>query len=958
MVMQAETEITEDQLAIDWTLTDTDLHFIKKNSNQNLKFATQLCYLRAYGRFISKDDVIPYAALSYLAKQLDLTFSSVPVFSRDHHSYTQREKIRVYLGYTVFSDKEALQLEEWLVSQLCKEILDKKQLIEMAMSYLKSCQIVLPSLITLGRVVSQKVNQAIEGFHSRIAETLSPSLRANLFLLITPEHKKAYAQLAELRTSPQNANSEVMNRYLDYFEEIEKLGILDCNLSPIHPDVITELAQKGRYYDAFQLRNMASKLKQEAIIICFLHETAKTILDYLVFLFKRILLDTNRRAKNEVSAEREKASRQNKGKFKPASDFIKSAFSQAAFKELTLGQFVTQFNEATLLETASACEAIDELESSGITDHIVNRFSYIRQFSKRFLTLKFSASTGLDSLLNSIDLLRKLHAGEIKKLPSDLSIDFLPKIWKDVVYDENGHIRLHHWEMGLYYALKREISAGDLYLSKSRNNRYFWDTVYGELSWEEEREQQYLKLRLPNEFDAMMKVLTGEYHQVLTQACNTLPTNEFVTIKEGKFHFTRDDALIIPPDVAQLRKLIQSRMPSVRIEKLLAEAAHLSGCLEGFTPFYESDRGTKFPLKPLLAAILAHATNIGLFGMGSSAIGISIDALTHASHVYLRPETIKETNRRLVNYFLTYPISEEMTDGHYSTSDAQRYPIEKKFFLSSYYPRYYGYYEKAISIYTHVARGGVFGTQVISTGEREASYVLTGLLENETLLNPEFHSTDTHGFTEHLFAIFYLLGFPFHPRLKDLAEQNIYKIDKTMNYSTLDEIFSGTIDIELIRENWDQIVRVVASLKNGLAPAHVIIQKLANRTDNVSKSIRAFGRIIKSIYILRYIADQELRHTVHLHLNHGESRHQLAKKLFFLNRGAFKTSDYEEIMNKASCLSLVSNAVLVWNAHHIQKIVDELRAEGHEIPGKHLQKISLLMFKHIQVYGTYHFEDI
>ena len=210
--------------------------------------------------------------------------------------------------------------------------------------------------------------------------------------------------------------------------------------------------------------------------------------------------------------------------------------------------------------------------------------------------------------MKSIELLRKLHAGEIKKLPVDLPTDFLPKLWKDIVYDENGQIRTHHWEMGLYYALKKEISAGDIYLSKSRNSRYFWDTVYGELPWEQEREQQYLKLKLPNEFDSMMEVLTGEYHQVATHACNTLPTNDFVTIKDGKFHFTKDDALVIPPEVVQLRKLIQSRMPTVRIEKLLAEASRLSGCLEGFTPFYEPEKTAKFPLKPLLAAILAHAT--------------------------------------------------------------------------------------------------------------------------------------------------------------------------------------------------------------------------------------------------------------------------------------------------------------------------------------------------------------
>ena len=50
--------------------------------------------------------------------------------------------------------------------------------------------------------------------------------------------------------------------------------------------------------------------------------------------------------------------------------------------------------------------------------------------------------------------------------------------------------------------------------------------------------------------------------------------------------------------------------------------------------------------------------------------------------------------------------------------------------------------------------------------------------------------------------------------------------------------------------------------------------------------------------------------------------------------------------------------MLVWNTYHIQKIVEKLRAEGHEILNEHLEKISPLMFKHIQIHGTYHFEDL
>jgi TnpA family transposase len=63
-----------------------------------------------------------------------------------------------------------------------------------------------------------------------------------------------------------------------------------------------------------------------------------------------------------------------------------------------------------------------------------------------------------------------------------------------------------------------------------------------------------------------------------------------------------------------------------------------------------------------------------------------------------------------------------------------------------------------------------------------------------------------------------------------------------------------------------------------------------------------------------------------LQTNRGEGRHQLARRLFFANQGAFQTGDYEEIMNKASCLSLLSNAALVWNTMHMTRIIEQLRA--------------------------------
>jgi TnpA family transposase len=420
----------------------------------------------------------------------------------------------------------------------------------------------------------------------------------------------------------------------------------------------------------------------------------------------------------------------------------------------------------------------------------------------------------------------------------------------------------------------------------------------------------------------------------------------------------KEDALDIPPEVKQLKKQIGAAMPLVRIEKLIAEVDKLSGFSCAFQPIQKSV-GLSIPKKPLYGVITAQATNIGLYAMGQCNYGITASVLRDASERYVTPDNIRDANALLIQCHRSYPISRVHGKGRYSSSDGQRYAIEASFMDSSYYPRYYGYYEKAISLYTHISdQYSVFNTQVISCSAREATYVLDGLLLNNTEINPEFHCTDTHGYTDHIFALCYLLGFSFQPRLKDLPHQALYKMDKKDKYELIDDLFTGVTDMQLVKEEWDTIVRVGASLKNGLAPAHVIIQRLANRGDKVAKALQAFGRVIKTIYILRYVCDPELRRHVHLQLNRGESRHSLAKVIFFDNRGVFKTSDYEEIMNKASCLSLVSNAVLVWNTHHMQQIVDRMRREGYQVEDDILARISPLSLKNIITHGMYDFVEV
>ena len=135
----------------------------------------------------------------------------------------------------------------------------------------------------------------------------------------------------------------------------------------------------------------------------------------------------------------------------------------------------------------------------------------------------------------------------------------------------------------------------------------------------------------------------------------------------------------------------------------------------------------------------------------------------------------------------------------------------------------------------------------------------------------------------------------------------------------------------------------------------MVVQRLTNSypADRLSKAVTNLGRIIKTEYILRYLTDPELRRRVQRQLNKGEYRQKLPRWVFFADQGEFSTGDFVEIMNKASSLSLVCNAILYWNTIKIGETVDSLRDQGENISDEALSHISLLPYRHVLPNGTY-----
>jgi TnpA family transposase len=250
-----------------------------------------------------------------------------------------------------------------------------------------------------------------------------------------------------------------------------------------------------------------------------------------------------------------------------------------------------------------------------------------------------------------------------------------------------------------------------------------------------------------------------------------------------------------------------------------------------------------------------------------------------------------------------------------------------------------------------------YGVKVTPSTIRDSTYVLDEILDNETELPIVEHTTDTAGYTELVFAVFDLLGLQFSPRIRDLGGQRLYRIDRDCKYQNIEPLLS-TIKTEQILNRWDDLLRVVGSFKLGWVSASLFINKLKSfpQQNDLANSLAEYGRMVKTIFILRYLQNQEYRRKINNQLNKGERLHDLRRFLFFAHQGQIRQRQEEELTNQASCLNLVTNAVVTWNTLYMEAAIEQLISEGHQIDESDITHLSPTRYEHINPYGKYQFD--
>ena len=952
-------EFSDEEMARDWTLSESDMQEIGKYwKSFRLFIATQLCAVRLYGRFLNEVHELSPRIVNYLNGQLDLPPAlTIQVPDRKATYTEQRRNILNYLGFQSFDEMAQARLQTWLEGQARQGLLPAA-LFEQAEDYLLANHTLLPGPSVLARLIIHVCGETHAQLFTSIYQCLSPALRQAIDQLLAVPEGEQRTYFYQLKEYPPAATLSSLRAYLQRYRTVANTGIHTSEAQLLAPAFLDYLFKLTRRYSATDLKRFHEH-KRYVLMLSFLLETRKVLLDHLVRMHDQYIMEMCRQAKNVY----EKKHRAFRKRQKRAIDTVLATTDMLLdWPEdhlLSKEEFWQQVDETRLRESRTDLLAFKQLEERGYGALLIGRYPSLRKYFAEFIHLPFAAEQGSEALMQAVDIVRKLDCGALKRLPHNAPTAFVPRELRRGLRDGTGNLNRNAWETGLAIALKDALRAGDLYLPQSKQHVSFWDLTLSDTRWQSMRDVAYTELQQPHPHEAKA-ILMHQFQAATTLAQERFDHDGFAEIRDGKLKLKRDDKVALPASVTSVQKAIDASLPTIRIEQLLLEVDQHTRFSRHFTPIQDHHSRPPHFYRTLLAAIISQATNLGVVSMSASVKDTTVDMLRHILHYFVREETVKAANAEIVNRHHQLPLSAVHGSGTVSSSDAQRFPIRASSLLASYYPRYYDYYEKAIGVYTHVSdQYAVFSTKVISCSPREALYVLDGLLENNTILKIREHTTDTHGYTEIIFALCHLLGYYFMPRIRDLKDQQLYRADRNVDYGVFTPLLNKTADLDIIEEQWETMMRVSLSLKQRTAPAHIVVQRLTNSypSDRLSKAFTHLGRIIKTEYILRYLTDPHLRRAVQSQLNKGEYRHRLPRRIFFADQGAFNTGDYEEIMNKASCLSLVSNAILYWNTIKINDIVESLRQQGEEIDDEILSHISLLPFRHVIPNGTYFIED-
>ncbi len=942
-------------LAARYTLSDADMSLIRQRRGEanRLGFAVQLCLLQHPGIALAEDTEVPPELVSWLASRLVVRADAWTDYGeREETRQEHGREIRAYLGMSAFGMADFRQLVDHVgdvAAQTDKGLL----LVESARDFLQAKKVALPGVSVIERACAQALTRANRNIYATLCGHLSVEHRKRLDGLLLRRPDSSSTEIGWLRQAPRRPNARAMREHIDRLTTWRALDLPWAASRLVHRNRLLKLAREGASMTAADLSRF-EPARRYATLFAMAVESMATVTDEIIDLHGRIIGRLIRTAQNKQN-QHTLASRSTVATMMR----IHSRLGDALFEAKENGE-----DPFAAIETAVGWESLadsiaqaKELTRPAFEDHLAlvsTHFTTLRRYTPAFLAvLDLHAAPAAQDLLAAINVIRALNTTGARKVPDDAPVSFIRPRWKPLVFTDDGLDR-GFYEFCALTELKNALRSGDMWVTGSRQFRDFDDYLLAGVDYTGMKNAGKLPLvtidgsaRYLQDRLALLQERLKEVNELAAR--DELP-GVLVTDKGVKITPLET---IVPAHAQPLIDQASAMFPRIRITDLLMEVDTWTGFTNQFTSLKSGHPSKDKQL--LLTAILADGINLGLTKMAESCTGVTYAQLDRHQAAYIRDETYSAALAELVNTQHGHPFAAQWGDGTTSSSDGQRFRAGSKAESTGHVNPKYGA-EPGRLIYTHVSdQYSPFHSKLVNVGDRDATYVLDGLLYHESDLAIQEHYTDTAGFTDHLFALMHLLGYRFAPRIRNIGDTRLYTPTNDPGLPALAPLIGGAINTTTIGLHWDEILRLATSVKTGTVTASLMMRKLGAypRQNGLALALRELGRMERTLFLLDWLRDPGLRRKVTAGLNKGEARNTLARAVFFNRLGEIRDRSFEQQRYRASGLNLLTAAIVLWNTVYLDRTVATLTSNGGDIDPDLLRFLSPLGWEHINLTGDY-----
>ena len=547
----------------------------------------------------------------------------------------------------------------------------------------------------------------------------------------------------------------------------------------------------------------------------------------------------------------------------------------------------------------------------------------------------------------------------------DAPTAFLEDNEPEIILDNKGKLRVSLYKQLLFQHVSESIKSGTLNLKHSIKYRPFEDYLITRERWSKEKdillERAGLKgfENFANIEVIFRKVLDEQFRITNENIINGV--NKYATFKNGNLIVSTPK--IDKPSTDPISKFLPKEriIPVFEILNTINKHSTFAECFE----HHQVNNVKKIPSPNLLiAGITGLGCNHGIRRIAKMSRNINQNELEYAVNWHFTVDNLIRSNDRVIELMekLQLPklYKRSSTETH-TSSDGQKYNISVESLNANYSFKYFGK-GKGVTVYVFLDESNRFPySVVISSAESEAHYVIDGLMHND-VIQSTIHSTDTAGYSEIIFGACHLIGVSFAPRIKNFTDQILYSFENRSKYSSLNYkvLPSNKINTKIIYDNWEDILRFITTIKLRETSASQLLNRLSSysRQHRLYKALKEFGKIIKTLFLLKYIDDVELRQAIEKQLNKQENSNKLGKAVFHGNNQEFQQSTKEDQMIAEGCKRLIENSIVCWNYLYLSKMLYEAKAvEDRNNIIESVKNGSVVTWQHINMLGDYDFSD-